>query len=275
MDNLRITLGDVSADGRDDPVYIVRDGIRGFYDLPALKSDFVARPGANGAWPTRPEYSARTVTLTLNHEEFTRADQLALHARLNSYHDQAQRLRVEDAGQDSFVTGVVETVFPSWVWDRVFQVVVTCADPHRYSTVEQSVTLAAGSRRGAFEYPVVYPVRYGAQGGDSAGSVSNRGNATAFPVIEVAGNLPGGFTLTDSRGRSIRFSEAVYAGTPVRVDCRNRVVTRLGVNVSTHLTARQWFDVAPGGDLTVSFEPASDVPEGQAWAEISIRDTWI
>lgn len=272
-----VEIGDVRLDGGGGGLALSKGGLRGWYDTPSLKSDIRSREGAHGAWPSRPLYSARTVTFDAAMLLDTRQERVDLFHRLNGLANEPVRVRVLDV-YDTFVTGLVETLFPSGhvrdAWD--FQVIVTCADPFRYATALQSVSLVAGARRGGLTYPVTYPISYGGDlGRDAAGVVSNDGNATAYPVIHVHGDLPGGFTLTDSRGRSIRYTEDVYASSPVVVDCRARTVTRLGVNVSHNLTVREWFDAAPGTELTVSFEPGADLPVGQAWADLTLRDTWI
>src|SRR5699024_6788603 len=48
-------------------------------------------------------------------------------------------------------------------------------------------------------------------------ALTNEGNATAYPVITVRGDWPGGFSITES-GRSVTYPDVVDASTPVVVD---------------------------------------------------------
>lgn len=265
----------------DSGIVVDEDGVKAWRDLPGVKTSLEAREGGDGSFPVRDSdvvYSDRTVTFSCAIMAGSRPEAVALMTRLNGLNHRVVKVRVQDV-DDTFVTGWIETAFPSeWSYEWVpFSVTVAAADPVRYSTELQKVTLTAGARRGAFQYPVRYPINYidSTSQVSPSGAVWNRGNTTSWPVVTVYGNLVGGFLLMDGRGRALQFDGDVFPASPVRVDCGKRVVSVQGVNVTWALSRREWFDVDPGGDLTVTFQPQKDVTVGEAWAELSARDTWI
>ena len=274
-------IGDVEIGRGENGIYLSKDGVEGWYDTPGLKTDFEERVGAHGAYPARPLYSARTVTVR-GHTvfDFDRPSHVAAWESLNAMYRSPQRVRYVDK-DDTFITGVVETKFQPEKFDMWsdFEVEVTAADPFRYSMTRQEATLMAGARRGAFDYPVDYPIDYASSDSTASptGTVLNRGNEVGYPVVTVTTTvpLPGGFLLQDGAGRSIRVAAPVLPGSPVTVDCKRRAVLVGGVNVSWALVERQWFEVPAGGSATVTFQPDADLPVGQAWATLTFRDTWI
>lgn len=97
----------------------------------------------------------------------------------------------------------------------------------------------------------------------------NNGNAPAWPVYEVRGDLPQGFTI-EQAGRTVSFGEAVFAASPVTVDMAGRVLVA-GVDRTSAATVREWASIPPGGTVA----PALTVPAGVASAQVTVRDTWM
>lgn len=267
--------------GRDplDVGLVVTDkGIDSWFDLPAVKTSVEERTGADGAFPVAARdvvYSARTVTFNLAYLGDDRAFAVDTYNRFNALAHQIVPVRVTDV-DDTFVTGWVETAYgPRWQTDGEFVVTVHAADPRRYAWDAQAVTLTGAAATGGIRYPIRYDIRYnGAPGGASpSGSVSNEGTTTSWPVITVHGDLVGGFTLLDSRGRAITYDDDVLMSSPVTIDCGRRTAMVLGQNRSRALSRREWFDVPPRGDLTVTYTPAQVA--GSSWADLELRSAWI
>lgn len=97
----------------------------------------------------------------------------------------------------------------------------------------------------------------------------NAGNAPAWPVYVVRGDLPQGFTI-EQAGRIVSFGEAVFAASPVTVDMSGRVLVA-GVDRTSAATVREWSAVPPGGTVV----PTLTVPVGVASAQVTVRDTWM
>lgn len=256
-------------------------GLDGWYDLPGVKTKLSEREGADGAHAVQGRdlvYSARTVTASIAYLGDTRGFAVRqVYERINALNRRIVSVRVRDV-DDTFVTGYVETSFgPKWQTTGIFELTVTATDPVRYAWDEQTAVLSASARRGALTYDITYPITYvGLDVGLSqTGIVTNMGNVGTAPVITVEGSGPGGFTLLDSTGRAIVYSETVYSGTPVIVDCRNRVVLVNGQNRTTALTRREWPTLPAGGALSMTLVPASDMPVGQLSATLSARSAWI
>lgn len=260
-------------------LFVTNDGVDGWFDLPGVKSAREDRAGADGNFGISDRdvvYSARTVTFNLAAVVRDRAEAVAVQSQFNALSHRVVEVRVDDV-DDTFVTGTIQTAFgPRWVDDvGEFVVTVDTDDPRRYATVAQVVTLTGAASTGGVRYPVQYPIRYygDSAGASPSGTVENVGTARSWPVITVYGDMQGGFTLIDSLGRAITYTDDVYLSSPVTIDCGRRVATVLGANRSTALSRREWFDVDDGQSLTVTFTPAQVA--GTTWAELSFRSAWI
>ena len=100
--------------------------------------------------------------------------------------------------------------------------------------------------------------------------VTNQGNATAWPVVTVSGDFPGGFRLT-SGVRAVEFGFAVFPQSPVVVDMAGHVWVG-GVERSHWLRRREWIGVPPAGSVSVGLDPLAG---GSGRAVVAVRDTWI
>lgn len=102
--------------------------------------------------------------------------------------------------------------------------------------------------------------------------VQNEGNATEWPVIRVVGDLPSGFTLRDSAGRTLNYPSPVRQNTPVEVDSRSGAVYQNGIDQTYRLTRREWFSIPPGGTNSFTISSPQD---GDGYAEVQHRSTYI
>lgn len=275
-----VWVGDVEIPGDSIPFGITKDGVLGWYDLPALKTEFEGRVGGHGAYPVvKPWYAARVVTINVGARFRSRGEYVEMWERLNAMHSTVQRVRVQDENSDTFITGVVETQFPvGWTWDKQHAAItVTAPDPLRYSMVEQHMYLQSWAASvGGFEYSVAYPVDYhGGEVSGLSGIVTNRGNADTAPVITMHGNLQQGFILQDDRGRALEYHGEVLNGSPVVLDCARHTMLVSGVNRAWQLTRREWFTLPAHSSLSISLILREEVAPGQAWAEVSTRDAWL
>ena len=104
-----------------------------------------------------------------------------------------------------------------------------------------------------------------------ASSVTNEGNATAFPRFIVYGDAPSGFRIT-AGDLAVTWSGLVEPTAPVEVDAHRGMVTVGGVDRSGDLTEARWAGIPPKGSVTHTFEVLG---LGSGAATMILRDTYI
>lgn len=114
------------------------------------------------------------------------------------------------------------------------------------------------------------PRWYGAVRETSGASVTvfNRGNFDAFPVIEVTGSRPSGYTVT-SQGRSFVVTRALSSGDTHRIDMRTGWLYENGTLVSSGVGAARTFAIPPGPAVTVS------IAGGSGSMKVKVTDTYV
>ncbi len=161
------------------------------------------------------------------------------------------------------------------------------SDPRTYGIIlsEVVVPIFDTSKTGGLDYPVDYPKNYNQ--GSSAGAtalIGNAGNATAWPVIEVAGPTDGG-TLTSiqllnlTNGDEIIVNTQVLAAQVLRIDM-TALVTGSGelvVSIDGSTRYNDWelprapFGLEPGtNELRFNVSGTTEA----AVCSVSAYDTW-
>lgn len=258
-------------------------GVAGWVSSPQSKVDLTERGQGNGAFPAPQDgiiYAARTVTAYIIVLGSTREDVLAKIQALEKtigHHD--VKLRVVDATSDTYVIGHTEISVPGEWHERSItaELTLVCPDPRRYGSMAKVATMAppATGGTGGLTYSqdgvLLWPLDWGAQAeASSICTLTNGGTATAYPVITVAGDMPGGFTVTDiASGRQLTYAYPVTQQ-GVRLDCLARTASVAGVDMTRHLSARNFPTIASGGSLTLAL-----MAQGTGQATVEARDTYI
>ena len=105
----------------------------------------------------------------------------------------------------------------------------------------------------------------------------NTGNATAYPVVTVTGDMRSGFILSlsgdkdDSGPWRIAWQSDTRPFSPVTVDFSGSVVVD-GVDQSWALTERGWGGVRPGGAVSFTISP---IAAGSGSALMTLRPTYL
>lgn len=153
-------------------------------------------------------------------------------------------------------------------------------DPRIYGPVRVSQIFPTGFGEG-FVFPAFAtkqdpdgsPVADWGAGTPYSGGFGNNGNATAYPVFTVRGDWPAGFSIT-AGGHTLTYPAPVSASVPCVIDNAEGTVSIGGVGQTHRLTARHWFDIAPGESL----QPRIIALGGQSnggWCDVEIRDTYM
>jgi len=278
-----LRLDGLDAPEPRDGLMVTSEGIEGWWDSPDLKVTQVERVTGDGAHDV-PEgeilYAARTVVLHASAVGPSRAGTLAAMDRLRACMGRSVRLRVVDETSDTYVEGHASlAVDQSGKWDPHWQLATLTFGfprPERLSTASRVGLMVPGapSTQGLVWSEagvLLWPLSYGnAAATASVCTVANRGTYPATPVITAAGDMPDGFVLTDvATGSQLAYGQPVR-WQPVVLDCRSRVATVAGVDVTRALTSRGWPSVPAGGSLTLALTAS-----GTGQVEVSCHDTYI
>lgn len=126
---------------------------------------------------------------------------------------------------------------------------------------------------GGLSYILTYPLNYRTDQSLNAGdTISNKGNAEAWPVFKITGTYTDGFTLSDNQDHYVTYDGMVTPQAPVTIDMGRGVALQGGIDRSTLLSRREWFSVSPKEIIRPQFEP---INAGTGWCDIIVRDTWI
>ena len=144
-------------------------------------------------------------------------------------------------------------------------------DPHAYGKLTEVLLQPVGTGIG-LDYPLFTRDGVLTYGGAVAAQVTltNAGNAVAYPVVEVDVTDASGFRLVID-GRAVEYNAACVQGAPVTVDMRGRVTVG-GVDQSGRVSAREWAGVPAGGSVLAELHTLQG-GAGHAWA--TVRDTYI
>jgi hypothetical protein len=164
---------------------------------------------------------------------------------------------------------------PSWVpttdTSANWKLDLYAPDPFIYGE-EQMVQTGANVSKGGLSFPLSYPLDFQIIGNDTAQTVTNRGNAKAWPKFRVVGDYYSGFTVSDNLGNKITYNGIVTKQSPVVIDMQTGVALQNGVDKSTMLSDRGWFAIPPYSTIQPTFTP---IQNGSGWCEVIFRDTWI
>lgn len=267
-------LDDVVFDGRGSSnTGLFLQTLDGWRTTPSTKVTLTERVNGDGAHPIRDtdvQYAARTVKGNLIIVSDSRAETIAQSNALNLLLGRLVTMRVRDQ-DDTFCRGYVEFAWPETFQEsQVFTFTFIAVDPTRRAVEAQSVFLDGAVRTGAFEYPVEYPIGYGAPvTAANTGVLVNNGDYRADAQFVVTGNFPNGFTL-QSGSAMIVYTGPVYTQAPVTISTDTRDAIQSGVSRGAYLERFDDFRVPAAGTRTVVFSA-----DGTGWCEASTRDSYM
>lgn len=249
--------------------------VEGWFE-PGVRVDEVERIG-HGSLVSRAEWDARAVLIGGHVSELT-AGEVREWCRMVSAiagPETSPVLHVADGGMTLSAEVVrkdkprlAHSIEYGWVeWEMS----LLAPDPHLYGPVKETHVGLAGDGVG-LEFALFSRdgvLTFG-DGVASSALLRNGGTAVAWPVYEVHGDLPSGFTLVQGGGL-VEFVGAVRQGVPAVVDMGAGRVTVGGADRSYLLARAVWAGVEPGG-LVI---PELSAPQGSGRAVGRVRDTYI
>lgn len=139
---------------------------------------------------------------------------------------------------------------------------------------ERIVTLGATTATaGGLKYALQYPLNYNApEVQPMAPSLTNFGNAKAWPRFKVTGDFYSGFIISDGKNNKVTYNGLVTNSSPVEIDMGKGTATQNGVDKTVLVSTRQWFGILPHEIVRPEFTP---IQSASGWCDIIIRDTFV
>jgi hypothetical protein len=255
----------------------------GWLDAPDLRVQSTGRPDRHGVYAGRSLAGARVVEvlLTAVSDDLTLVDGI-----------RAATAIAEDPTEEELVvwfgTGAAQLVYArlvrralptdlDWVTGvRRCRLQFMAPDPRRYSVTEYSASIGLPpTPSGGLAFPLAFPLDFGATTSVGQLTVTNGGDATTWPTLQIQGPVTGPIVTNVGTGDQLVFDPTwtVAAGETVEVDTDARSVTLAGVSRRDRLHRAGWFGLAPG-DTNLTF---TSVGAYDAAAELTVlwRDASI
>lgn len=259
-DDLYVVVAGLEMYGRPgpSPFAIIKDGLDGWDDGIALRSDKTARPQAHGSLSKKRYQESRTVTITGKILGQSVRSREMLMNRLSGILAGGTEGRIQvtkggltqwaDASRDSLsidpIRGTNNADFQMQLW---------CPDPRKF-----------GEENGPFVATV----------GAGVSGVHHRGNYPAPPRFTVKdGNFPGGYVLT-IKGQVFTVTRPLLPGETHFIDYDNGRLRVNGVIVHGGVGFGFIPHVTPGVPTAISIAPRAPFT-GTGTASLSLLDTYI
>lgn len=253
-----LTLGQVDAAGV--AWTIGRDGLQG-WDGTDVRTQATDRTADHGSWVGDTYLAARPITLS---GTITAPDLASLDTAID-------QLQTAASLTDTLL--VVNETIPKQAMVRqsgkplirletdriaVYSVLLTAADPRRYSTVLQQQSAALPGTTGGLMLPLTVPITITAGGTAGTFTLVNEGSITTRPVLTVAGGPIPGFnivaTLPDGTvAAQMSYSDTLSAGDVLVIDCAAHTVTLNGATSRRRYLSGGWPEIPARSSLTVSW----------------------
>lgn len=279
-----ITLGTLQIHNNTDNTigYMVASPVEGF-DFPSVRISSYNRPGQEGAELSNALYGMRRIVLTgrvwgdsiSEYEAARRALQSACrHSHSSAGVVQTKTLKVTTLNNLSVQIEVIVRRLRMDVENVLNSRFFIEMDAHDYQILSQTLSseiiqVPTGT---GLTYPVTYPVTYGSVSGGNA-TVTNDGEAIAWPTISLAGPLTNPFIRNNTTGKTLQLTVTIASGETYVVDMKNKTIVKGGASQYDKLTAGSEFWWLDPGDNDIDFNTSDSADTGSC--TISYRDSYL
>jgi hypothetical protein len=257
---------------------VAKDGLKGWSGA-GVRTQYSDREADHGAWAGPTYLGVRVITLA---GTITAPDLGTLDAA-------AEQLYAAASITDTVLT-VAETIpkratvrrSGEVLWDpetdRVarYSVMLTAADPRRYSTTLQSASTGLPVSSGGLTLPITLPITITA--GSSSGSLTltNAGTIGSRPVFTVLGPVPGFNLLTSYTSGTVRqlaYTDTLNAGDTLVIDTDAHSVVLNGTVSRRRYLSGLWPEVPAGQTVTITWNSGGTDPAALLTA--TVRSAWM
>jgi hypothetical protein len=280
LDGLRASLGsvDLGAVDADGTAWYLQT-LEG-WDSPEVRAEFTEREADHGAWASPVYLGSRPVTL---------AGTIVAPSR-DLLESAMERLRAAAALTDTVLT-VWETVskqatvrrsgklLTQYVTDTkaTFSVMVTAADPRRYSTTQQSGTTGLPATTGGLAFPSAFPLTFSATVVSGQINAVNSGSADSRPVLTITGPVVAPVIAAlypDGTVRQLIYSLDLVTGDVLTIDVDARTVLLGTVSRRRFMTVAGGWPTIPASSA-VNYQFQSGTYNATAMLTATWRSAWM
>lgn len=222
------------------------------WDSAEVRSEFTEREADHGSWASPAYLGSRPITLA---GTVTSPDRISLETAL-------EQLRAAASLTDTTLV-VYELTTPkqvtvrrsgkplmAYVTDRIatYSVMVTAADPRRYSTTLQSGTTGLPTTSGGLTFPVTFPITWSATTVSGQINAVNSGSIDTRPVLTITGPVVAptvSALYPDGTVRQLIYSLDLQSGDVLTIDTDAHTVILNGT------VSRRRFMTVPAGWPTI------------------------
>lgn len=252
------------------------------WDSAEVRSEYTEREADHGAWASPVYLGSRPITLA---GTVTAPDRTTLE-------DALERLRTAVALGDTTLvvyelTGSKQATvrrsgkpLMAYVTDRIatYSVLVTAADPRRYSTTLQSGTTGLPSTTGGLTFPVTFPITFSATTVSGQINAVNSGSADTRPVLTIAGPVVAPIVSTlypDGTVRQLIYSIDLVSGDVLTIDTdAHTVILNGGVSRRRFMSVPSGWPTIPAGS-SVNYQFQSGTYNSSAMLTATWRSAWM
>lgn len=282
LGGLRVDLGTIPLGGVDSAQVAwtinADDGLQG-WDSPDVRTQYTERTADHGAWAGPSYFQPRAIAIA---GTITAPDETTLDTALE---------------QLNSATPLTDTVLTVWetipkqvmvrrsgrllqkrITDRIaaYSVMLTAADPRRYSATLQSKSTGLPSISGGLTLPVTMPITITATTSSGSFTLSNAGSIATRPTLTVTGPVTTPTILAqrpDGTVTQLSYSDSLSAGDVLVIDCAAHTVTLNGTASRRRYLSGTWPEIPPGSSLTFQWSSPSYDPS--ALLAGTCRDAWM
>lgn len=271
-----ITLGAVDAAGI--AWTLDSDGFQG-WDSADVRTQYSDRQADHGSWAGPTYLAARVITLA---GKVIAPDLASLDGALD-------RLGAAASLTDTLLT-VAETVPRQCVvrrsgrplmrheTDRIasYSLLLTAADPRRYSTTLQSQSTGLPVSSGGLTLPITMPLTITAGVTSGTITLTNAGTIATRPVFTIAGPVVSPVILVqypDSTVKQLAYGDTLVTGDSLVIDTDAHTVTLNGTVSRRRYLSGTWPEIPPGATVTVQW--VASAPSPTALLTGTCRSAWM
>jgi hypothetical protein len=235
------------------------------WDSAEVRAEVQDREADHGSWAAPVYLGSRPVTLTGTVEAPDRAsldialEQLYAAAALTD-----TTLTVWESSPKQATVRRSGKVLAQHVTDRTatWSVLVTAADPRRYSTTLQSGTTGLPSTSGGLTFPITFPVTFSATTVSGQINAVNAGTMDTRPVLTVTGPVVAptiSALYPDGSVRQLIYSQDLATGDVLVIDTDAHTVVLNGVTSRRRFmtVSGGWPTIPAGSSVNYQFQSAS------------------
>jgi len=252
------------------------------WDGAEVRAEYTDREADHGAWASPVYLGARPITLA---GTITAPDRVTLEGALEQLRSAAALsdttlVVYELAGAKQATVRRSGKPLMAYVTDRIatYSVMVTAADPRRYSSTLQSGTAMLPSTTGGLTWPVTFPVTFSATTVSGVINALNSGTIETRPVLTIAGPVTAPSVAAlypDGTVKQLIYSLDLQTGDVLTIDTdAHTVILNGGVSRRRFMTvASGWPTVPAGASVTYQFQ--SSTYNSSATLTATWRSAWM